>query len=491
MEQAKKLPTGLKISLGIVILIAAGLFTYTVYRAAHVSFTHDESYCYKYYVHNTVTEIILNKMPTANNHVLNTLMMKFCSSVFGESQFVFRLPNLLAYLIYIVFAIALLLRFRNGFVLIAGFVVLNLNPYFLDFFSLARGYGMANGLAMAGMYFLYRYFEKEDNKSLYLSLIISALSVWSNFSMLYFYFAVVVIYNVFVTEKIIREPGKALSRFIRFNKPVLIVTTCLTIVVFWAIRGLVRHKELYGRGTSGFFRDTVISFANGSLYGKHYEFVSAHFVAVVLVVLTALALIAGLIQYRNTRFSIKASPLLIAALFLLLPAVFSMLHHRISDTEFLIYRLTLFYQPLLWTAIILLTIESGKLFSPLPYLFLSFFMIVVVRHAFSTFNLSYASEWKYDACTQTMLRDLEKEKKNSPQPGKVSLGIEWLFEPSVNFYIDTRHLNWIEKVDRDGYKGKTFDYYYILDADTTYARENGFRLIKNYGGPETSLWKGK
>ena len=46
-------------------------------------------------------------------------------------------------------------------IVIAGFVLLALNPFVLDFFSLARGYGLALACLMSSLYLLARAHEEE------------------------------------------------------------------------------------------------------------------------------------------------------------------------------------------------------------------------------------------------------------------------------------------------------------------------------------------
>jgi len=85
-----------------------------------------------------------------------------------------RLPNILAHVVYLICTLVLLKRFQHTILQIAGFVILNLNPFFLDFFFLARGYGLALAFLMMSLYLLVRTFEKKWSrgfeKYLYLSI---------------------------------------------------------------------------------------------------------------------------------------------------------------------------------------------------------------------------------------------------------------------------------------------------------------------------------
>ncbi|MCU0600181.1 MAG: hypothetical protein MUE70_13110, partial [Desulfobacterales bacterium] len=132
---------------------------YTASRAYLLSFTHDESFTWLNYVNQAslIDIITINPVIMANDHILNSLMMKFFSSFLGNNQFVLRLQSLLAHLLYIICSIGLVSRFNNQWYALGSFILLNVNPYMLDFFSLARGYALGNGFLMASMYFIYQY----------------------------------------------------------------------------------------------------------------------------------------------------------------------------------------------------------------------------------------------------------------------------------------------------------------------------------------------
>jgi hypothetical protein len=113
------------------------------------------------------------------------------------------------------------------------------------------------------------------------------------------------------------------------------------------------------------------------------------------------------------------------------------------------------------------------------------FMVNTLRHA----NFSHYLEWQYDADSKHMIRDLEKDA--GPRTGdQVSLGIVWLFEPSVNFYRKSMDLNWLNEVNRDGYMAD-FDYYYVMKQDSVLSKDI-FRdktILKEYPISNTVLLK--
>ena len=132
---------------------AAVLFlVFVVGRALFVSLTYDEAATYLRYISTGFLSVF--NFSVATNHPLNTLMARLCYSVGGGSELVLRLPNVVAFAIYLFFAWRMLSRLRHRIIAAAGFVLINLNSYLLEYFALCRGYGLSLGLLMASLYFL-------------------------------------------------------------------------------------------------------------------------------------------------------------------------------------------------------------------------------------------------------------------------------------------------------------------------------------------------
>jgi len=170
---------------------------FEVARAVRVPFTPDEAGTLRKFVSTNILAVF--SFGSANNHFLNTLLTKFFYALAGPSEFALRLPNLLAYVVFLIFAFLLLERFvESRLLVVCGFLLLNLNPYVLDFFSLSRGYGLSLGFLMAGLYFFFSFLEETTSakqgglRDLYLSLTAVSLAVLSNFVMLNIYLSLAI-----------------------------------------------------------------------------------------------------------------------------------------------------------------------------------------------------------------------------------------------------------------------------------------------------------
>ena len=151
--------SGRKLSFVLSGLIAAALLSYAALRAAKLSFTFDEAATYISYLSSGLFNAL--DFTDANNHVLYTLLARLFSAIGGSSELVLRLPSLFGFALYLLFSWALLSRFFGGLAALAGFLIVNLNPFVLDFFSVGRGYGLALGFEMAALYFFLVFLDRQ------------------------------------------------------------------------------------------------------------------------------------------------------------------------------------------------------------------------------------------------------------------------------------------------------------------------------------------
>lgn len=126
-------------------LIATALFAlaWAVMRAATQSITIDEADSYLLWV-DRPGQLWAQ---VSNNHILNSLLMRLSTSLFGLSEITVRLPALIGAALYVAAALYLTSLIASNRVLRwALFVCLAYNPFVFDFFVAARGYSMAAAL---------------------------------------------------------------------------------------------------------------------------------------------------------------------------------------------------------------------------------------------------------------------------------------------------------------------------------------------------------
>jgi hypothetical protein len=461
----------------LMLAIGAVFFSIVLFRAIYVPITHDEAYTYLHYVRQNWLGIILYKPPhIPNNHILNTLLAKLSVGLFGLSDFNLRLPNVLASLIYFRYAAAIARKFRFPGIQIAAFLVLCLQLYFIDFFAMARGYGMGLALSLASIFHLYSYRELNNGHHIWRTLLFAAFAVYANFTFLYSYVALVaLILILYVAEG--ENQTKSLGTLWR---PVGIVTGVLGLLIFLPLKNI--SGDLFG-SDANFWESSVHSLTWILTYKQHFD------IGVGFSYLIGLALIIGAVYFilDHLRASSSIGWYYYGELFLwlIMTAGAQIAQHWILGTEYLIGRTTLVYAPLLLVYLLFLF----QRFNRYPkgenvQLVLSVFLVLCFALSFKDLNFKSTAEWPYDAAHKSFIQDLES---NRPQELEtLQIGVNWLFEPALNFYRLSEDLNYLQEFSREGYRDKAYDGYYLWPEkdqemiSELQAPQSGYHLLKSY-----------
>ena len=495
----KKLP---KWAWGLTAAMTLGLLLYTILRALNVPMTFDEIWSFRSYSSAPIKNILQFSYPTANNHPGNSLLMKLSSALFGSSPFALRIPNLLAHGLYIFFSFRLAQRLRSPFWILSLFFLLNFNPYLLDFFALARGYGLASAFTMGALYFLMAFREKPSLKYLIGNAALGGFAVFCNFSFLHFFLAsglgIALLIISHCDEWKIYGWAILLKMLVRIS-PIVIVSTLLFLYLRGPVAALIEAKELYYGGQTGFWTDTVSSIAHAWIYLIDYW----RFDVSVLLKLLQAALIGMFaifsIQMSRAPFDFRKSPGMIFFIMMLTVAATGTVQHFKADSPFIIYRTAIFLFPLFFLGFTFLAKNIAKI-PGMRVIGIGVMTLGLGLTAFNnafSWNLHYACEWPFDADTPEMLHDLKSEAGPLP-PGKiVKLGISWEMRPSINFYHDYLNLTWLQKVDNKGCQPGN-DFYYVLGkgggcklktGKLPFGTNQGLILVKRYPQSGGSLWK--
>ena len=130
------------------LLIGTALFAFlwTVARAAVQSITIDEADTYLYLVSRTGP---WHWHPVANNHVLNSILMRFVTTLLPASAVTLRIPALLGSALYIA-AAYFLVRLLSQRIWIAWALLVSLtcSPFIMDYLVAARGYSLASAFLL-------------------------------------------------------------------------------------------------------------------------------------------------------------------------------------------------------------------------------------------------------------------------------------------------------------------------------------------------------
>lgn len=459
----KKIP----LQLSLVLLSGLGIVWYIIYKASTTSYTHDESYTYTHYVHQGFMDIVSYKTPYTNNHILNTVLMKYCELLFGSSELSLRLPNILAFILYSIFIILLLYKYIPK-LMFPFYLLMVLNPHLLDFFALARGYGLSFAFLLMSLYYLSLYFTSKQNKHLILFNVGAFLSVMSNFSLLNYYVAALIVYNIvsYVVLKIDSTSNN--YHFYKQNKINIVSVILSGMVLYEPLRRISKMSLLDFGGKNGFMEDTV----GTAIYSFFYEMYVTPFLEtmfkifiVSVVALTLIIILKAIVQRNITLFKVHISLVLINLILLAIVTI-TIAQHLILGNDYYIHRFALFFYPIFilnFTFLFNYFFQLSKTTSvSISYLCASLALFnIYINH-----NTAFYKDWKIDSDVKSMMQNLVLEHEKYPNKN-MRLGINWLFEPGVNFYRYTWDLKWLNPAHRRGIS-KYDDYFYILNTDKEY-----------------------
>jgi hypothetical protein len=481
-----------KLALWFVIIAGAGLLFYTNYRAAVISITHDEAVISKMICENSAIKIFNFVIP--QDHMINSLLMKWSCSVFPTSEYSMRLPNLLGHLLYIIFSILLLRKLKNPLMLAAGFVLLNFNPYLLDFFSIGRGYGLSVAFMMVSIYYIYSYILDKRTMHLTLAFLFGILAVLTVYTLINFIFGIIALVVISIFIFWVGSKQNPQARPGRLAMAAFLIIGASAMVLYAKLSGPLERIQgenfIYGLAHKNVYTGTIRPIVFRSIYnsdpGLTVDVVSWAFIGVYALV----PLVVVFLMVRRD-FAFTSRLLFTATVLSLIIAASITLQNYLFNIRFLSNRTATFIAPVMILAFIGLLDEFRRFrylkvpAGVLAVIIAGVFMVNTLRHA----NFSHYLEWQYDADSKHMIRDLEKDA--GPRTGdQVSLGIVWLFEPSVNFYRKSMDLNWLNEVNRDGYMAD-FDYYYVMKQDSVLSKDI-FRdktILKEYPISNTVLLK--
>jgi hypothetical protein len=413
-----------------------------------------------------------------NNHIFNTLMMKYSAALLGVSAFSLRIPVLIAHGIFLWCTAKIALRIPSPIASFSLFCLINLNPYLLDFFSLARGYGYSlTFLSLSVLSFL-KWNQSTESKSYMPAMLYASLALLSNFTLLHYFFALcAAILLVYL------KSGDAFhwKKFIRFSVKGISVVLLTAIILYEPFRCIIKWKQTFG-GQNGFWQDTVGGLIWESFHEASYNFeVFPWALRIFQVLMLGMAFYVGILIVRK-RFSAFEDEAVLLFMLCFLAALSSEMQHLLLGTEFLIARTGLFLLPLFFMAFIYV-VEDSPIPKKLKHSFVTLIAMLIVGHSVAHLQLSHVPEWKYDSATYQVLETIKQE---TTTENPVRLGINWIFEPGINFHLKASHNTTILPVTRAGIAGE-YDFYYVQSSDTLALSERGKHILKSFPIAETYL----
>lgn len=425
------------------IIVGSLLVAYTCFRAYEISFTYDESSTVLTYVGQDYSKIFTD-VPKATNHILNTALAKAFSSILPPSELTYRLPNVFAHVLFILFSMLILLNSSQISTTskLLGFLLLNCNPYMLDFFSLARGYGLGIAFTLGTIYFWLKYARSESVIALFLTLLAASLAVLSNFSLLNLYLGICALYVSTQFLSAVKNKDKY-SLNIKAIGVVVLISLGLFFLIKSPLQQLVNSNELFFGGHANFWSDTVMSLIRKSTYSDTPSALAVGSGVVLLFFMLSI-IVVGTAKTISNYFKdgvISQSFQLTLLLTIIILGVIT--QHYLFGTLYLIERTALFLVPIFVLAFIFSIHHLPLLKGRWQALLLAVPTTILTLHTACAMNVTHTLDWRFEQGTKQLMQSLKQQHfKHS-----VRFGVNWPNTETVYFYRWLYQLNFLQIIE--------------------------------------------
>jgi len=464
------------------ITLLAFLLATNIYRAWTQSITVDEAHAYQTFMKEGLWHAIAPPYFDAAHHCLQTILAKISISLFGVSEFTLRLPTLLGSILYFLAAYRLAKHlFGENLMGLLLLATLTLNPYILDFLSAARGYGLALSFLLWGFERMLVALETLDASMAFRAAVGLSLSVASN---LVFAFPCLILGALFITillvdgwrsKDIEQRRGVWFLGIDRFATPGIVLMGLFMALPFrYAQRG-----NFYAGIRSPF--TSIQSILDMSLqhasrvwkwFGREFSFRSVLEVAIWYTLPVLLAISAVACVWLGVRWlrgkSYRDLNHVDRMLFLLTATSVGAFVLVVASVRFLgapypFGRTGIYWVPLavlVCFALLKKLVDQAGALRWLAVPGFLFFCLIVFRFAVLFQTYCYI-EWILSARSRDVIRLIETRHKQSPQQ-KVTLGVEWYYASTLEFYRERFHFDWMNPVERRLDDPKPGADYYVI-----------------------------
>lgn len=451
------------------------------YRAANIAFTYDECWSFNAFARADWTSTFWNLDPVANNHILHSLLMKISWILFGASEYSLRLPVLISHFFFLIISYKIVRSFFPKYGLWV-FFALNLQPYLLDYYVAARGYGLAITFMFYSIYYLLRYWDFQDRKYLLGLGFFASLSIWANFTFLLVFTSLLAIGFGTIIYK-----GKwELKHWVS----ILLFPTIMISMLYKPLQRLIEKGELFYGGIDGFYSDTVLSLSKRILYDlSDNPILLSIFPTIILA--SCLLSIKVIFQHWKNNSTDRIHKLSLFSLIFLGPILGSILLHYILGKPYLIERTALFILPL---AILQLfaTIESFEGNSRTKGLKMTLvwsLSALFFANFIQSINFTYIVDFKEHADTRKALLNLRKI-RSVDQQDYFTLGKSKYMNATINYYRFKEQLKFIPGADlKFCNENGPYPYYYLFEEDVECVSGLNLELIEFFPISKTYLFR--
>lgn len=352
-----------------------------------------------------------------------------------------------------------------------------------EFWGLSRGYGLAIAFMTASIYYMLLYMQHYKIVHLYLSLLISILSVYSNFTLLNFYCALVA---AIIFLKLLSRNKGFIKSFLKNEFPAITICSCiLYLLVAGPITLLRARGQLYYGGERDIFNDTIVTEVSNNVYKiNSVVIIATSYIVLITTIIAGIYWLIGIARRKTEE------PLLIGVALWLLPVVAALstiAQYLIFHTKYLIDRTALFFIPLYILQFIfwIYALKFKKISVCILILVTSLSTFNFIRNI----NLTSTLIWRCNAFDLFVLNRIVSESKNNDHKPRIC--VDWLSYPSMQFYKYTKYskdIDTIVEIKSAPSDNPYYDYYYLPSPQThalskmyvvdTSFQDGGYQLLR-------------
>lgn len=455
--------------------VALVLFVYVLLRAKFIPMTVDEvSTCISHVPRNILDILFYQKEAVPNNHVLNTLGIKTLKWFFGMYHLTARIPALIGAVLFLTAAIALANRSAQWWMRAFTFAILFCNPFMVEFFALARGYGLAVGIMLLAIWKAVAYLTDRKASDLGYASLLSVLAVEANFTLLNWFVPFVFFLGIAVYQKSDRP-------FLRAAWPVFGATALAGILCYLPITRMRATDQFQFWASSSFFKDTMVPLIKSSIHRHPYlGDQTVEILAWMIMAFSVAAWIIGLIRWQRNKGKLDVT-ILFSGIYAG-TVVFNLLQNYLFKTPFLDARTSIFLYPLLALQCIAVAEWIYVKWSRWSLCFILPLGLFALANFNNNRNLKDATEWWFDKGTFELLDYLkatyEAEGRNEP----FTIDSYWVNYNSLDFHINesTPHYDKYVRLThwhpRRPYQSDT-EFYYTQERDEIDAIINTYDIV--------------
>jgi len=467
---AKIQPSGTnrRIEYSIVAALATAFGAYIIARAWLLPMTVDESATVINHVPRLVADtLFFKKEANPNNHILNTLAIKTLAGIFGWHPVVVRLPVLVGGFLYLWAAIHLTRKMsEQTWVRLFALVMLLGNPYLLEFFSLARGYGLAAGLMLAALWQSWCFLEKNQSGHLRSAIIFAGLAVYANFTLLLFFAPFILLVLIAAWQL-----NPSFSNFWKKSRPALLTLLVFVALLFEPLRQLRKDPEIQGWNKLGSFFGSMEQSVKAAIQINAYLGDNTVEILTWLAVLFSVGFTAvALWRWWQQGRRFDADPRLFLVAILPAAMITNMLQVHLTGTPYLQSRLALFYWPLFGLQLGVAAAWFWQAKGKLAWVYMAVLLSFTVLNISRCVNLTKSSEWWFDQGTYQVLDFLKKTYETEGRSEPIGLDAHHVMLNSFMFHLerDPRGFDkYVKMAPWHGFQppGRDYEFFYAINPE--------------------------